>query len=189
MSNITLHLNRPGLAAIDTAHASLIIGSLMSSKAQDILEIGIGTGFVTNLLLTAVEYNRVGHITAIDNFHDLGGNLPKNTLNILYRQSKLNIIAPIEERDFIISTSDNSYDFLISDGDHNNAHQWIDHIFRICKPDAFMFFHDISNQLYPDLIKYKFKADELDKPNFLFKNSSRTDEQCERGLLMVINRK
>ena len=57
-------LNRPNKAAIDSAHGMLILGCLMSSKSKNILEIGIGTGFITNMLLNAIEYNQIGHLTS-----------------------------------------------------------------------------------------------------------------------------
>lgn len=182
-------LNRPSKAAIDVAHGMLILGSLMSSKSKNILEIGIGTGFVTSMLLNAIEYNQIGSLTSIDNFHDLGGNLPNQVLENLKTKPNIKIIAPVEEKDFVFSCEENSFDFLVSDGDHLHAGEWTDQIFKIMVPDSIMFFHDVNNPGYSNLKNYKTRADELNKPNFLFKESSRVDEDCHRGILMVINKK
>ena len=124
-------LNRPSKAAIDSAHGMLILGALMSSKSKNVLEIGIGTGFITNMLLNAIEYNKIGHLTSVDNFHDLGGNLPNQTLDILKTKQNIKIIAPMEEKDFVFSCEENSFDFLVSDGDHLHAGEWVDQIFKI----------------------------------------------------------
>lgn len=182
-------LNRPSKAAIDSAHGMLILGALMSSKSKNVLEIGIGTGFITNMLLNAIEYNKIGHLTSVDNFHDLGGNLPNQTLDILKTKQNIKIIAPMEEKDFVFSCEENSFDFLVSDGDHLHAGEWVDQIFKIMKPDSIMFFHDVNNPGYLNLRNYKTRSDELGKPNFLFKESSRSDEDCHRGILMVVNKK
>ena len=182
-------LNRPNKAAIDSAHGMLILGCLMSSKSKNILEIGIGTGFITNMLLNAIEYNQIGHLTSVDNFHDLGGNFPNEVLENLKLNQKIKVIAPMQERDFVFSCEENSFDFLVSDGDHLHAGEWADQVFKIMKPDAIMFFHDVNSPGYINLKNYKTRSDALNKPNFLFKESSRPDEDCHRGILMVINKK
>jgi predicted O-methyltransferase YrrM len=186
---INIQLNKPSTAAIDENHVSLILGSLLSVKAKNILEIGIGTGFVTDMLLKAIEFNGCGNITSIDNYHDLGGNLSEVTLEYLQQKRQLNIIAPVEEKDFVLSSEDNTYDFLVSDGDHHHSGEWVLDIFRIMKPNSFMFFHDVNNPGFPGLMNYKVLSDEYNKPNYLFTQSSRKDEECHRGLLMVINKK
>lgn len=186
---MNVYLNRPNNAAIDIPHGMLIFSTLLSAKPLNILEIGIGTGFITNLILEGINYNQLGQLTSIDNFHDLGGNLPNSTLEQLKTKSNIKIIAPIEEREFVFKSSENEFDFLVSDGDHLHAGEWADQIFKIMKPNSFMFFHDVNNPGYPNLMNYKILAEKYNKPNFLFTRSSRKDEECERGLLMVVNNK
>lgn len=185
---MNINLSRPNKAAIDVAHGALILGALASCKAKDILEIGIGTGFISNILFETIQYNQIGNLTCVDNFHDLGGNFPNKTLEDL-KSKKINIIAPMQEREFVFSCKENSFDFLVSDGDHQRAGEWADQIFKIMKPNAVMFFHDVSNPGYINLKNYKTRSDSLGKPNFLFDTSSRSDEDCHRGILMVINKK
>lgn len=186
---MNIELTKPNGAAIDIPHGVLILGALISAKPTNILEIGIGTGFITNLLLQGIEYNGIGQLTSIDNFHDLGGNLPNSTLDILKTKQNINIIAPIEEKDFVYSCQENQFDFLVSDGDHLHSGEWVDQIFKIMKPNAFMFFHDTNNKDYPNLKNYQIKSQESNRPNYLFHKSSRNDENCDRGILMVINSK
>ena len=186
---MNIALIKPNGGAIDVPHGMLILGALLSAKPKNVLEIGIGTGFITNLLLDGISYNQIGELTSIDNFHDLGGNLPNSTLENLKTKPNIKIIAPIEEKDFVFSIEENQFDFIVSDGDHLHAGEWAEQIFKILKPDSFMFFHDVNNPGYPNLMNYKILADKYNKPNFLFKDSSRQDEDCQRGILMVINKK
>jgi len=175
-------------ASVDLCHGMLILSTLMSAKPENILEIGIGPGFCSELILSAIEYNQKGQLTCVDNFVDLGGNLPNTSIEKL-KNNNVKIIAPIEEKDFVFSVEENAYDFLMSDGDHHRAGEWTDQIFKIMKPNAFMFFHDVSNTGFPSLQKYYTESLRLNKPCYLFNKSSRQDEQCHFGLLMVINKK
>ena len=52
-----------------------------------------------------------------------------------------------------------------------------------------MFFHDVTNPGYPNLLNYQKRAEELGKPFYLFNSDSRSDERCWRGLLMIVNKK
>ena len=53
--------------AIDDPHAMLIFGLAISHKPEQVLEIGVGSGFLTQTLLNAVEYNQRGILTCVDN--------------------------------------------------------------------------------------------------------------------------
>ena len=171
--------------SIDLCHGLTILGTAVSAKPKSILELGVGRGFVTNILLDAIEFNGIGELTCVDNLHDdfpltLFGNL---------RNRGAKIIEPISEKDFVFQTEENTYDFLMSDADHNHAGEWTDQIFKIMKPNSFMFFHDITNPGYPNLLNYETRAKELNKPYYIFNQESRFDERCWAGLLMIINTK
>lgn len=175
-------------ASVDLCHGMLILSNVLSSKPEKILEIGIGPGFCSEILLSAIEYNQKGKLTCVDNFVDYGGNTPPSLVEKL-KNNNIELIAPIEEKDFVYSAKDDSYDFLVSDGDHHKAGLWTDQIFRIMKPYSIMFFHDASNEGFPTIKNYQTEAERLNKPYYLFNKSSRKDEQCHFGLLMVINKK
>ena len=110
---MNIALIKPNGGAIDVPHGMLILGALLSAKPKNVLEIGIGTGFITNLLLDGISYNQIGELTSIDNFHDLGGNLPNSTLENLKTKPNIKIIAPIEEKDFVFSIEENQFDLTV----------------------------------------------------------------------------
>ncbi len=175
----------PG-GGIDGAHGALLLGALLSTKPTNCLEFGIGPGRSTRTLLAGIGFNQKGSLTCVDNMHDYGGNLSVEFYDELQRNPKVNIVIS-NEGDFVAAAESNSYDFLMSDGDHGQNGSLVDKVFDMMKPDSFMFFHDVCD--YPGLMRYKTRADELGKPNYLFSQSSRPNEKTERGFLMVINKK
>ena len=177
-------------AAVDLNHAMLLLGIAMSNKPKDILELGIGTAFISFTLLTAIKYNNNGgQLTCIDNFQDLGGNMPRNIPNELTKLGA-KIIAPIDEYKFVSTCSSDSYDLIVSDADHTRAGKWVDEILRIARSDAFIFIHDADNKDYPGLRKYSQTVKDKNFPHFLFNKSTRQDERCHlNGWLMFQNKK
>jgi hypothetical protein len=55
------------------------------------------------------------------------------------------------------------------------------------KPNSFMFFHDVNG--YENLKNYLLLSEKYNKPYFLFEENTRNYEECNRGWLMVINKK
>ncbi len=51
--------NNQHAVAIDLAHNVFLIGAVLSRKPERVLELGVGTGYVTRSLLHALRYNRV----------------------------------------------------------------------------------------------------------------------------------
>ena len=157
----------PG-AAIDLNHIILILGTLLSAKPENILELGIGTGKVSEILIQGIKYNKKGYLTCVDNLWDLGGNLSNEIFESLKKRN-ISIIKS-DEKDFVYRTGDNSYQFLVSDADHKNSGNWCHEIFRIMSPNSFLFFHDINNE-YVNSLNYIKIAKELNKPYYLFNTS------------------
>ena len=62
--------------AMDKAHIQFIIGLVSAMKPQRVLELGIGSGFLTNSLIYALNYNQAGRLTSVDNWHDTAGREP-----------------------------------------------------------------------------------------------------------------
>lgn len=193
MNNLKSYLDLLGRAdqqdvGMDSCHYLQIIGSLVAKKPQRVLEIGIGTALLTVGLIMGLRYNQCGVLTCVDNWGDWQGIEPPEIVSL--REAGVTVLAPIEERLFISECPDNTYDFVISDGDHKNSASWVDDYFRITKPDGFIYFHDTNNHdRFPSLALIEKRVKELGLTHFHFTQSSRTDERCERGLLFVINNK
>lgn len=173
---------------MDKCHYLTILGSVISKKPDKILEVGIGTAFLTVGLQMGVQYNQKGSLTCIDNWSDWGGTEPAGIDDL--RHAGVTVVAPVSEKEFLSSCPSNECDFVVSDGDHRNSWSWVNDYFRVTKPDGFIFFHDTNNRnMFPSLMRIEQRVIELGLPYYHFTTSSRPDEQCERGLLFVINKK
>lgn len=187
-------------AGVDIAHAMLLFGVILSQKPKDILELGIGTGVVSETILNAVKYNSNEYkYDAVDfcmvfsdktKRYEYQGNWAYPTRQYIekLRQENVNLIG-LDEKVFVENCDSNKYDLIISDADHNRAGEWAEHIFRICKPNGIIFFHDICCKEYTSLQKYLDYVKENSIPHYIFNECSRSDEICYRGWLMVINKK
>ena len=183
----TLFNTQQSIVAVDKCHALQIIGSLISKKPDKVLEVGIGTGFLSAGLVMGLNYNQKGSLTCVDNWHDWHGVEPPEISRL--RAAGVTIVAPVAERDFIANCPSNEYDFIIADGDHHHSGEWVDEYFRIAKPGAFIYFHDTNqHDVFPSLALIEKRTKELGLPYFHFTQSSRPDEHCERGLMFVINK-
>ena len=172
-------------ASVDLCHGLFLLGALTSAKPQNVLELGIGPAFASEILCAGVKYNGMGQLTCVDNLADLGGNLPQSKLDYL-KDNGVKVVAPIDEKDFVEQASVEEYDFLVSDADHGSAHLWAERVFDIMKPNSFMFFHDVGE--HSNLLRYKQIADERGYYNHTFSGSSRSDENCHRGWQFIIKK-
>jgi predicted O-methyltransferase YrrM len=174
--------------AIDVAHNLFLIGALVARKPEQVLELGIGSGYVTWSLLHGLRYNRRGRLTSVDNFLDWKGAEPPYVQELRDRGAE--IIAPMEEKEFVFGAPSDAYDFMVSDADHSRSGTWIDEHLRIVRNDGFMFFHDTNHQTkYKSLKLIEKRIRELRLPYFHFTENSRPDERCDRGWLFAINRR
>ena len=184
--NLILNFENTTKVAIDKNHALQILGSVVSKKPENILEVGIGTGFITKTLFYGILYNNIGKLTCVDNWYDFGGVVPNGIEEL--EDAGINIINS-NEYDFVKTCKDNTYDFLVSDGDHHNSGTWVDEYLRIVKNDGFMYFHDTNNKYFKNMGLVESRIKELNIPYFQFKTKTRTDENCDIGLLFAINKK
>lgn len=173
--------------AIDLAHNFFIIGSVLAKKPQSVLELGMGSGYLTSSLVHALQYNNAGTLTTVDSWYDTDGREPAVVSD--FRKSGVNVVLSTEEQ-FVSRAATDEYDFLISDADHMRSFEWLDQHVRIVKPDGIMFFHDTNNpEMFPGLATLERQIAERRLPYFHFKQDSRRGERCSRGLLFVINKK
>jgi len=172
-------------ASIDLCHGMFLLGTLISAKPSNVLELGIGPAFASEILCAGIKYNGIGKLTCVDNLADLNGNLPSEKIEYL-KENNVKIVAPIDEKDFVEQSDLEEYDFLVSDADHGRAHLWAERVFDIMKSNSFMFFHDIGE--FKNLLRYKEIADERGYYNHTFTTSSRSDERCHRGWQFIIKK-
>jgi predicted O-methyltransferase YrrM len=175
-------------SAMDVCHYLQIIGSLLAKKPEQVLEVGIGTAQLTAALVMGLRYNGTGVLTCVDNWSEWRGVEPAGIVAL--RESGVRVVAPVSERNFLSECPDNTYDFVISDGDHRNVDQWVDDYFRITRPNGFIYFHDTNNNsMFPAISRVLERVQELGLPYYHFIKSTRPEERCERGLLLVVNEK
>jgi predicted O-methyltransferase YrrM len=173
--------------AIDCAHNIFVIGAALSKKPRNILELGIGTGYLSMSLVHALKYNRTGQLTSVDNWFDTHGWEPR--LGAQLRVAGVEVVCASEE-EFVCQAPTDAYDFLVSDADHQNSWRWLDEHIRIVEHNGFMFFHDTNQpDMFPGLAELERRVEELGLPSYHFAQSSRKDEKCSRGILFVINKK
>lgn len=169
--------------AIDKAHNALIFGSVLSAKPKHVLEIGIGTGFVTRAVVCALEWNGCGRLTSIDHAQKTNDVAPQVYDEL--RNMGVEIIISTEG-DFIKKQQPNTYDFLISDADHQHALDWLDETLAMMMAGSIMFWHDTNNTAH--LMQIESMLNNRKIPFFHFKRSSRIDERCERGMVMAFKK-
>ena len=185
--NLVLGFDHRNPIAIDCAHNMFVIGAALSKKPRNVLELGIGTGYLTMSLIHALRYNQTGQLTSVDNWLDTHGLEPR--LGAELRAAGVRVICSSEEK-FVQQAPTDGYDFLISDADHHNSGTWLDQHIRIVEHDGLMFFHDTNQpSMFPGLAMLEPRVRELGLPFYHFKTSSRGDENCSRGMLFVINKK
>ena len=96
-------------ASVDLCHGMLILSNALSSKPEKILEIGIGPGFCSEILLSAIEYNGKGKLTCVDNFVDLISKLNKTQKFIYASSSSVYgvVDSPVDENHLCFKTYEN----------------------------------------------------------------------------------
>ncbi|HVX15399.1 MAG TPA: class I SAM-dependent methyltransferase [Pirellulales bacterium] len=179
--------NNQNAVAIDLAHNVFLVGSVLARKPARVLELGVGSGYVTRSLLHALRYNRKGTLTSVDNWFDWNGAEPPFAAAL--RAAGATIVTSGEE-EFVRLAPDDAYDFLVSDADHFRSAGWLDQHLRIVEAGGFLFFHDTNQpRMFPGLATIEGQVRERGLQHFHFKESSRPEERCQRGWLFVINQK
>jgi predicted O-methyltransferase YrrM len=168
---------------MDRAHIELIRGVALALKPYNILELGIGSGAVTEMLVNCCTHNEYGQVTAVDSWLDWNGVQPRPMIH-----PRLTVVTATEEA-YVTGAAElgKKFDLVVSDADHFNAHKWFHKTMSLVSQRGFAFFHDVTNPEFPNLenmIEYGFQYQ-----SNLFNVSSRRSERCERGLLMVSHRR
>lgn len=185
--NLVLSFDHRNPVALDRAHNMLVTGMVLSKKPKAVVELGVGSGYLSASLAYAIRYNGVGQLTSVDNWYDTQGQEPPITKQL--RNLGVNVVCSGEE-EFVRSAPTDAYDMLISDADHYHSPEWLDQHLRIVKHNGLLFFHDTNQpNAFPALATMEGKVSALGLPYYHFTENSRPDEHCDRGWLFVINRK
>jgi predicted O-methyltransferase YrrM len=171
------------IVAVDHAHAALLFALVMAQKPRTLLEIGMGSGKTADAILEALEFNGGGaDYTLVDNWYDFGGAMPE----VVRRKYEGRIrLVSADEAGFVASCR-TRFDFIFSDGDHHSAQERFEDVYeRLLEDGGILAYHDVANPKYPNLARITEACVRRGIHHRLFARSSRPDERCERGLLLI----
>lgn len=172
------------LVAIDQCHGYLTSALIASRKPQNILELGFGSGASCREILNALNFNGLHfNFTVVDNWMDFNGIPPDELKKEIYSNVKF-ISSP--EKDYVFSCKE-KFDFIFSDADHFNTQNWFDYVYNeLLNPEGILIYHDVTNsQQFPNLMRIYSDSIRKNYHHMLFNYTSRSDERCERGLLVI----
>ena len=170
---------------IDSAHAELVYGLVVSLKPDTILELGLGGGKSADSIIKAIKYNDKNcKFTIVDNWLDFGGIIP-DEVNSKYNQYA--DIVTANEKDFVFSCN-KKFDFIFSDADHYSTDQWFDYVFEnLLNENGILIYHDINlfESCFQNLLSIYKTVKEKGYSHYLFNKNSKNGERCHRGLLVI----
>jgi predicted O-methyltransferase YrrM len=171
------------IVAVDHAHAALLFALVMAQKPRRLLEIGIGSGKSADAILEALAFNGGGHsYTLVDNWYDFGGAMPE-AVRRKY-EGRIRLVSA-DEADFIAGCRER-FDFIFSDGDHHHAQERFERVYgELLNDGGILAYHDVANPKFPNLGRITEACTRRGIQHRLFARSSRPDERCERGLLVI----
>ena len=173
---------------VDDAHEDLVSGLVRAHKPQSVLELGLGSGGVTEQIALALVANgQPCDYTLVDNWTDFDGEQPPG-LEVRFPW-KINIVTSLE-RDFVKRKvqEGQGYDFIFSDADHTAAEQWFEDVyFGLLQPGGILIYHDVNvvDESFINLRELLYKCQETGISHKLFNRNSLPDEKCQRGLLVI----
>lgn len=172
------------IVAMDNNHINFIYSLMVCAKPKKVLEIGVGSGLVTNALLKGFEYNNLEvDLTCVDNFYDWNGVAPEGFDTFSDRIRFINS----SERDFTHEHKE-TYDFIVSDADHHHANEWIDLTVGLLNPGGALICHDVTNPQFRNLYGIVSYAESKNLTHIIFNKSSLPHERCERGLIVIFKK-
>jgi spermidine synthase len=166
---------------MDEAHYRLIEGYAYALKPDFILELGMGSAELTNRLLKIIDYNARGELDVVDNWYDWRGIRPDHV-----PEHKQLTIHEMDEKEFVTGMI-GRWDLIISDGDHYHTHEYVDRLLNSLTHTGVAFFHDVLNSDFVNLweiVMYVMRNNRKFSYK-IFDTTSRDNERCERGLLLV----
>ena len=174
-----------GIHSIDRCHNLFLIGSVLSKKPRNVLELGFGAGGLTISVIYALRYNGVGSLTCVDDWSAWGGREPEGIDKI--RAGGVKIVAPVGIAEYLRQCPDSAFDLVVADALRIEGSDILDQLERVAAEGAFVFFRNSNRQLS----RGRSGAIEKWLRNrrvfcYQFTESSRPDEHCEEGWLFSI---
>jgi predicted O-methyltransferase YrrM len=172
------------LVKIDFNHVSLIQSLVISHKPVRVLEMGFGSGEATRSILLGLKFNsRPFSYTVVDNWMDFGGTRPEATKTDDY--IGIDFVSSGEFE--FVSNCNTQFEFILSDADHFNTDKWFDRVYNnMLARDGILIYHDVMNtDTFPNLFRIVTDTIKNNYHHILLNKSSRPDERCGRGLLVI----
>jgi len=171
------------LVKIDANHAKFVCALVMCTKPQRILELGFGAGEATRAILAGLRYNeRDFEYTVVDNWVDFGGIQPEITKTGEFSAVKFITSGECQ----FVKEPHGIFDFIFSDADHNNTQHWFEHVYNnLLSRDGVLIYHDVTNPSFPNLLRIYMDSVRKNYDHILLNVSSRRDERCGRGMLVI----
>lgn len=138
------------------------------------MEFGLGGCKSTRAILDGLRYNgKPFKYVLVDNWHDWDGQKPEVSFPLIE-------FVTANEGDYVAACTE-KFDFIMSDGDHDNADKWFDKVWDMLNPGGILVYHDVCS--YPNLSTIVDRCKGLS--HRVFNQNSIDGERCDRGLLVV----
>lgn len=176
---------------IDKCHIDLIAGLIKAQKPKNVVELGLGSGKSSEGILEALNYNGEDYkYILVDSGIDWGTDVPEEKLKFLSNYKNTGF-CKANEIDFVFNVKE-TFDFILSDADHWNTDKWFDYVYdRLLNKGGILVYHDVSlghegiSMNFPNLDNIYHRCKHLNLNFRHFNKSSRSDEECGRGLLVI----
>jgi len=179
--------------AVDDCHLDLVYGLVRSHKPDTVLELGVGSGKTTAVLIKALKKNeKFKKITLVDNWIDWKGNKPTH----IHELEEYIDLVESDEKEFVFSCN-KSFDFIFSDADHWNTDKWFEYVYdRILSNNGILIYHDVSREenfpihdrtetRFPNLENILIKCKQRGISHVHLDKCSTPGEKCFRGFLVI----
>jgi predicted O-methyltransferase YrrM len=178
---------------VDEAHVALINGIVKSQKPQRILELGLGSGTTTDAILEALQFNQQPfEFTLVDLWLERAWGGDPDTMRsgtcppeAVEKYSQYINIVTSDEREYVFNCG-KTFDFIMSDADHHNTQKWFEYVYaEVLEAGGTLIYHDVTDRSFTNLREIYEKCKLFNLRFTLFNKNSRSDERCDRGLLVI----
>jgi predicted O-methyltransferase YrrM len=107
--------------------------------------------------------------------------------DVMEKYGSLCKIVTSAEKDFVFSTQE-KYDFIMSDGDHDNTDKWFEHVYdNLLLDNGILVYHDVNmfENSFVNLRQIYERTKARNLSHHLFNKNSLKNERCQRGLLII----